>query len=174
MLPEHADPLLFGPPLDWWCGVRREKRRLPLHGELRPEELPPSVLPHLLLNEVHDGGRRVRIRLVGSEHRRGDAEDRRGQWIGDFIAIPESRAFHERAYRTLHDARRPVWTEHRASTDLTVFDVQRLLLPLSSDGETVAFALVVKRKRRSASGPGAGDERILDARTFREIDLRVL
>lgn len=174
MLPTQAEPHLFRPPLEWWCDVQATHARLPLRSELRPEEFPPVVLPHLILNDVFDGGLRVRVRLVGSEHRAGDTEDRKGQWIFDFLPTPEIRDFHKRTYLELCRVRRPIWTRHRVSANANVFDVKRLVLPLTRRDGDVDLALVVKRKTRTATGRFPTDEFILDARRFEEVDFRVL
>lgn len=114
------------------------------------------------------------MRLIGGEHRKDDTEDRKGQWIEDFLPTAEIREFHERTYVELHRARRPIWAEHRVSANFSTFDVKRLVLPLSDRGDEVTFALVVKLKTREAKGPFTRDEPILDARRFREIGFRVL
>src|SRR5690349_9111742 len=70
--------------LDYW-EVKRDGRPMPDRRDIDPAELPPKLLPHLLLGETLDGGTRWRYRLVGTEIVRRLGFDPTGKYIDDVL-----------------------------------------------------------------------------------------
>src|SRR5258708_36533592 len=65
-------------------------RALPSRRDLDPVDI-PKLLPHVLLVEVHDGGR-YRYRLIGTENVREHGMDATGRYLDDVLPGPESKA----------------------------------------------------------------------------------
>lgn len=149
-LPDGGDPAIFAPAVGWWNATLAARGRLPSRADLRPEDLGVRTLPHVLLVDVGDGGRRLRFRLMGSAHVAFNQVDLSGR---DFETIyPEGRTldYVRGLYRDMCAARRPLWSVNEVRhfrTGLPVV-VRRLMLPMSTDGTVIDVTLGVQTFHR--------------------------
>lgn len=143
-----ADPLLRELYAYWQA--RRGTRFAPARRDIDPLDL-PRLLPHLLLTEVvtqaePDGGpqRRYRYRLAGTEVERHFGCSMGGRWI-DELMQGRYRGYVLDLYERLVASRRPIYSQSiygRLGLERRAGMVtRRLMLPLSSDGETIDMVL---------------------------------
>lgn len=127
---------------------RRGPRFAPRRTDIDPTDI-PKLLPYLLLTDVLPGPR-YRYRLVGTEVERVFGTAMTGRCI-DELMHGEYFKFIDGLYRKLVEERVPVYSENAYSND--AFRTQRLMLPLSENGETVDMVLSgqVFLKRTSAT-----------------------
>jgi hypothetical protein len=128
---------------DLWASLRGG-RSMPSRKDLDPLHIPPSFLPNLMLIDVLNGPRRYRYRLVGTHIVTASGEDRTGrifESVGFFKTHPDV----VKEYDTVVDTAQPLHSLepftnfHSGAT----YDVDRLLLPLSSDGKLVDMIIVL-------------------------------
>jgi len=137
---------------DYWC-ARRGGRAAPSRKDVDPVQI-PRHLPNLMLIDVLRDPLRFRYRLVGTRVVTASAEDRTGQFF-DQVRFLNANPAVVKHYQTVandatpHYALEPFHNWQRDST----YQVQRLLLPLSSDGTTVDMILVYFHFK---TGPYAG------------------
>jgi hypothetical protein len=126
---------------DYWQSKRRDGR-LPARSAIDPTEI-PSLLPHVELSEVIDGGADFRFRLVGTHLVDTDAVNPTGILFSRFFEMPAYAAYMFRLYRHVVATGRPVWSGSRIPMPLRGLDVatERLYLPLATDGRTVDMVL---------------------------------
>lgn len=124
----------------YWNHVRGT-RDCPNRRDIRPEEMPRDVLPHIVLIDVEDGPeRRFRYRLVGTRVVSYYGED----WTGRYFDEIAEGAFHdavEQAFGDVIASRAP----HYAVLDEiwpSVTRYSRLSLPVSDDGANVNIIMV--------------------------------
>lgn len=128
---------------DFWAALRGD-RAMPSRKDLDPLHIPPEFLPNLMLIDVLSEPRRYRYRLVGTHVTTASGEDRTGQTfekVGFFKVHPVVLEQYDRVVNTgqpLHSLE-PFTNFISGST----YDVDRLLLPLSSDGRTVDMLIVL-------------------------------
>jgi hypothetical protein len=128
---------------DFWAGLRGD-RPMPSRKDLDPLHIPSEFLPNLMLIDVFNEPRRYRYRLVGTHVVTASGEDRTGRTfenVGFFKVHPIVIEQYERVVETgqpLHSLE-PFTNFKSGST----YDVDRLLLPLSSDGRTVDMLVVL-------------------------------
>jgi hypothetical protein len=127
----QAEPLLSA--VYEFYAARRGGRAMPTRADIDPVDMPPFVLPYLVLLEVFDGGERFRWRLSGTElvNRFGlDATGRFGEEVlsGDYLVFVTSLV------RQVCRRRLPIyshaifcWEEARTMT------TSRLYLPLGDE-----------------------------------------
>lgn len=133
-LPPYADAKL-GRLIAYWR-ARRAGDALPTHDAIDPLDLAP-ILPNLFLLDVED--RSFRFRLVGealNARYPGGLKDRRLDDLLSGEVLAETLEEH----RLCVERRAPVFTRNSEESrsvqgDFQVY--QRLLLPLSADGEAV-------------------------------------
>lgn len=78
-----------GPTLalyDWWVSIRRTEGRLPLKDEIDPIDLPPTLLPRMVILEKVDG--RYRLRLGGTRIRDTFFFEPKGTFLDEFAEQP--------------------------------------------------------------------------------------
>lgn len=119
----------------YWSAKRRS-RPMPSRADIDPSEI-KELLPYLLLTDVHHDPLRVQFRLVGTAVVDAAGRDMTGEWLheADVTGGGEIWLGH---YERLVRERVPVCGCTRASLrggDERSFEW--ILLPLSSDGETV-------------------------------------
>jgi hypothetical protein len=125
--------------LSYWSG-KRGARPMPSRRDIDPLELGPTVLPHLMLVDVEPGPR-FRYRLFGTAVSEAFGTDATGQYI-DAVMVGEYREFLLRLYSDLVTMKKPIYSTSIYGTKLdTKMWTQRLMLPLSSDGNAVDMVL---------------------------------
>jgi len=138
---------------DYWVSLCGE-RPMPSRKDVDPLQIAPSHLPNLMLIDVHHDPRRYRYRLVGTNVVEASGDNRTGRYFDDvdFFKI------HPRVtqqYDHVVETGRPLYslepfTNLRTGNN---YDVDRLLLPLSSDGKHVDMLVVFFKFK---SGPRTG------------------
>jgi hypothetical protein len=128
---------------DLWVSLRGE-RPMPSRKDLDPLQIGPEFLPNLMLIDVLREPRRYRYRLIGTHVVTASGEDRTGRIfenVGFFKVHPAVLEEYERVVDTgqpLHSLES--FTNFNSGS---TYDVDRLLLPLSSDGRTVDMLIVL-------------------------------
>jgi hypothetical protein len=126
---------------------RRGGRFAPGRADLCPSSI-RKLLPFLLLIDVLPGAR-YRYRLVGTEVERVFGTAMTGRYINELMR-GEYLEFINGLYRALVERRTPVYSENTYAND--AFRTQRLMLPLSADGESVNMVLAGQVFARRSSG----------------------
>lgn len=134
--------------LDYWHHLRGD-RRMPARGEIDPTRI-HALLPYLLLVDVLRAPQDFRYRLVGAEidaisHRRF-----RGVRFSEVVHMRQGNRLWAQ-YAEVAAGRRPLWSEiPYVGADPFIRHMQHILLPLSSDGETVDTVLAAVDINRAA------------------------
>ena len=126
--PELKDVFLY------WLG-KRSGRAVPLRDDIGPAGIDPQHLPHLFMYRKEAGGR-FRCILVGTEIVNVFHRDETGRYL-DEIMPPHSCNSRLKLFARCVDAARPVY--YRGPALIHTRErrrLGRLLLPLSSGGET--------------------------------------
>ncbi len=134
-----TEPLLLQ-IYDYWNSLRAG-RSMPARKDLDPGQL-PRHLPNLMLIDVLNEPRRFRYRLIGSRVVEASAENRTGQFF-DEVAFFKDNPNVVKDYMSIADSAAPHLSSEpfiNHSNKMT-YKGRRLLLPLSSDGETVDMLL---------------------------------
>jgi hypothetical protein len=118
----------------YWQG-KRAGRAMLTRADIDPVEI-PRLLPHIILIEVAEGGRRFRFRLVGTAIIQAAGTELTARYLDEVLPDPDYKAHVLSLYRTLMETRRPVYSESEYMSPAGRMDYlcSRLLLPLSSDG----------------------------------------
>jgi hypothetical protein len=138
----------------YWLS-KKGRRTAPARAEIWPEEM-RRFLPHLFLVDVIGEPPRFRFRLVGTKVVEACGEDHTGDFIDD--ARLEARAGERIAeYRIAAAERHPMVRSWDLPTkDERHLHCERLILPLSADGDRVDMLLcgmaVEDRSRASPRG----------------------
>lgn len=143
----HPDLIRF---YDFWLSLRGD-RAMPSGKDLDPLNIPPEFSPYVMLIDVLRAPRRYRYRLIGTQVVAATGEDRTGQTFENVGFIKANPVVLEQ-YNCVAENGRPLHSLE-SFTNLatgTTYDVDRLLLPLSSDGRTVDMVMVFFRLK---SGP---------------------
>jgi len=125
----------------YWL-AKRGQRRMPSRQDIDAVEI-PRLLPNLMLIDVFHDPLRFRYRLIGTRVVDATGEDRTGRCFDsvDFIAanpiVREQYAACVASGEPVHSLE-PFYRRDSG----TAYDVERLLLPLSSDDATVDVILV--------------------------------
>lgn len=141
----HGDPTSFDPKLlafyDYWRAAAKG-RSMPTRADIDPAEMPRDLLPYLFLVDVVDGGQRFKFRLVGTESAIAAGQKLTGRHI-DEVNLSHSYAHYvSNLYRRVLERRRPVLSISNIGTPNTEYHMtQRLMCPLSTDGETVTMVI---------------------------------
>jgi len=134
--------------LDYWHHLRGG-RPMPARGEIDPTRI-HALLPYLLLVDVLRAPQDFRYRLVGAEidaisHRRF-----RGVRFSEVVHMRQGNRLWAQ-YAEVAAERRPLWSEiPYVGADPFIRHMQHILLPLSSDGETVDTVLAAVDINRAA------------------------
>lgn len=125
----------------YWDGARGGKP-MPTRGDVDPVDMPKHLLPNLFLVEVVDGGWRFKFRLAGSESTMAAGRSMTGRHVDEVNPNKAYAEYVSNLYRRVMERRRPVLSvsnfglpdqEHRVT--------QRIMCPLSPDGETVTMVI---------------------------------
>ena len=147
-LPASADPAIYRPALSWWSKTTRRLGRLPSRADLEPHDLGAKALPHVLLVDILDNATDLRFRLMGTNHAEFNRRDLSGQLFSE-VYPPKSPvlAYLKDLYKEMIETRRPLWTLNEfipPTRDLPI-RMGRLMLPLSSDGQTIDLCAAVQK-----------------------------
>lgn len=127
---------------DYWASLRGG-RPMPSRKDIDPLHIPPAYLPNLMLIEVLQDPRRYKYRLIGTHVVTASGEDRTGRIfenVGFFTIHPVVIQEYDRVI----DTGRPLHSLEPFTNFISgaTYDVDRLLLPLSSDGRLVDMIVV--------------------------------
>lgn len=102
----------------------------------------PRLLPHVWMMDVQSSPLRFRWRLIGTEAQAGKLLLRPGDRLDDHLE-GEELARAEAVLREVVQGRRPSWARGRPVMPhaATVLSLERVILPLARDGETVDMLL---------------------------------
>lgn len=132
----RADPIL-GRVLDYWAR-QRGARSMPQRRNIEPSDI-PRLLPNLQLIDVL--GDQFRYRLIGTALVEAFGRDYTGAYAHELFPGPRG-GFVCALYRSVCDARRPIFTRNRYHTTKDVdLIANRLYLPLSEDDDRVGMIL---------------------------------
>jgi hypothetical protein len=116
------------------CGDRAMPRRV----DIDPSDIPPDILPNVILSEALDGGARHRYRLVGTEVTAASRRNMTGTIVGEALPNPAHRVYIMGLYETVMTLRRPLFSvSNFRHPDLHNIVTQRMMCPLSEDGVSV-------------------------------------
>lgn len=144
MLPRPRGEVLFRPSapegsllaiLDYWR-QRRGARRWPSRADIDPIDI-PELLPGIVLLDAVGTPPRFRKRLIGSAIVEKEGVDSTGQWLDECVnplVRDEILRQHREAVESPEGC---CYTVEFTGDDGKLYSYQRLLLPLSSDGERV-------------------------------------
>jgi len=128
---------------DYWASLC-DDRSLPARKDIDPLEVPSGYLPNLMLIDVLHEPRRYRYRLVGTNVVGATGTDRTGRF---FDEVPFFRTYPAviQQYETVVETRQPLYSLEPFTNLATgsTYEVDRLLLPLSTDGRLVDTVLVL-------------------------------
>jgi hypothetical protein len=135
----RTDPMLRE-ALDYWK-AKGAAGAMPRRRDIDPCELPRHLLPQLQLIDVIEGGRRFYFRLVGTAIVEAFGGEFTGRYTEDVIAADHIEFVHG-CYRMVMAERRPILVRSRYLTSKAVdITANRLLMPLSEDGDHVSMIL---------------------------------
>ncbi|TNE39425.1 MAG: PAS domain-containing protein [Alphaproteobacteria bacterium] len=121
---------------------KRAGREMPSRADFDPLEM-PHLLPQILMMDVEHEGPRFRVRLAGTRIVEMYGSDYTGKYL-DKIEFGDMAEKVLSDYKFALTERRPVFTDHmfRQANDYRQ-RIERVILPLSSDGETVNILFAV-------------------------------
>jgi len=121
---------------DYWMS-HRKNGRLPKREDIEPGDV-SDLLPNIFLVDVEETPRRYRVRLAGTEVVAFFGMDMTGKTI-DSLELGEHADTILKRYDEAVDSGQPSYAQYRYWTEAYEqhLNYERLLLPLSSDGEHV-------------------------------------
>lgn len=123
--------------LAYWHEKRGE-RSMPARADIEPAEL-KALLPHIFMVDVEYEPFRLRYRLVGSALVNVLGHDIKGKYLDEMPLL--FRTFAAGAYEEVLRVRGPCYKEVSGIAAYFRIAYKRLLLPLSTDGETINIIL---------------------------------
>lgn len=137
---------------DYWLG-RSSDGAVMARADLDPTAM-PSLLRHLVLADVGDGGRSISYRLVGTGIVAAHGFDFTG-WSVERLTSGATLAFTQRLYGTVVTRAVPVYSEGRFRwVDKEYHWTKRLHLPLSRAGDGEVDMVLVGQFYEPKHGPG--------------------
>lgn len=123
---------------EYWQDKRAD-RAMPARRDINPADL-KTVLPHLMLIDVEPGPR-FRYRVFGTAVSESFGMDATGSYVDD-VMVGNYKVFLLRLYNDLCTAKKPIYSTsiYGAKREAKMW-TQRLMLPLSSDGDLVDMVL---------------------------------
>lgn len=121
----------------------KDGRHMPTRADLDPTNLPPAILPHLLLIDVLPGDpTRFKWRLIGTAITRVMGRDSTGKYWDELYDKDVLASLSQTSLWVVQN-RMPLRTVTKAPVDGRDFQIsENLELPLSEDGEAVSAILV--------------------------------
>jgi len=117
---------------------KRAGRAMPARADIEPAELKP-MLPHLFMVDVEHEPLRLRYRLVGTALVDVLGQDIKGKYLDEMPLL--FRTFAAGAYEEVLRTRVPCYKEVSGIAAYFRVAYKRLLLPLSTDGQTINIIL---------------------------------
>lgn len=116
-------------------------RTMPARNDLDPVDI-PALLPNLVLVDVLPPDGRLRARLVGTWIVNQFGRDDTGRFL-DEVDFGEAQEEIVREYSAAAAGALAVCSDHRyRNLGGHIYDIERLILPLSEDGKTVTMLLI--------------------------------
>lgn len=147
-LPSSAEKEIYEPALTWWSTAVVRLGNLPSRRDLEPHYLGAKGLPHVLLVDIIGNADELRFRLMGSNHTSFNGRDLTGLLFSQvYPAGSPVLSYLRTLYRELIYTRRPLWSLTEFIPPTREFNIRmgRLMLPLSSDGETVDLCVSIQK-----------------------------
>jgi hypothetical protein len=139
MADDLADPALAAILQVW--EQKRGDRAMARRRDIDPADLPRSLLPHVQITDVVDGGRRFRCRLVGTAIANAIGMDTTGRYVDETLT-GDRQAVVAQPYMTVCERKRPTFTRHKYLTSRgTEFTSCRIHMPLSENDIDVNMIL---------------------------------
>jgi hypothetical protein len=137
---------------DYWASLRGD-RSMPSRRDLDPLQIPSGYLPDLMLIDVSLAPLRLKYRLIGTHVVTASGEDRTGRYFDD-VSFFKLHPAVMRQFEQVATVGRPLYSlePFTNSVNGTTYEVDRLMLPLSSDGRHVDMLVVLFQFK---SGPHA-------------------
>ena len=126
---------------EYWL-KQRHRRRMPARRDIDPVEL-PRQLPNMMLIDVEQNPLRFRYRLVGTRVVGASGEDRTGSYF-EAVEFFAKNPVVMTQYRRVVESGEPMFSlePFKNYVNNTDYQVERLMLPLSSDDASVDMILV--------------------------------
>src|SRR5215470_544539 len=128
---------------DYWVNLRGQ-RPMPSRRDIDPLQIPPGYLPDIMLIEVSHDPRCYRYRLVGTHVVTASGEDRTGRSFEDVSFFKTNPTVMQQFERVVTSGE-PLFSLEPFTNFITgrKYEVDRIMLPLSSDGRLVDTVLVL-------------------------------
>lgn len=126
--------------LEAYWQAKKGERRAPARADLDPIDI-PVLMPHLLLLDVEAGSCRIRFRLMGTAVANGLGRDLTGRYLDELPLNKTQRAMYAEYLRVAETAEPACSTWEYTREDGRHVRLERLILPLSSDGVAIDMLL---------------------------------
>ena len=140
---------------DYWCSIAPDGR-LPGRQQFEPMDI-PDLLPNIWLIEVHREPLRFWRRLVGTRIEEFAGRSLTKGWVADSVDGARQSSVHKNLAEVVETGQ-PSWRRGKSliKFEKDFSEIERLFLPLASDGETVDMILAIT-VFYSLSLPDGGD-----------------
>jgi hypothetical protein len=136
-----SDPTISHPKLAGLLAYWQQKRAgraMPARADIEPTEL-KALLPHIFMVDVEYAPLRLRYRLIGSALVDVLGQDLKGKYLDEMPLL--FRTFAAGAYEEVLKVRGPCYKEVSGIAAYFRVAYKRLLLPLSTDGQSINIIL---------------------------------
>lgn len=135
-IPEDCHPKVRA-IYEYWRSVHPQSGGLPGRQHIDPVDI-PTLLPNTWLIDVARNPYRFRFRLVGTQVVDYAGEDNTGKWFHE--QMPN---FHPEVLIDVVETGKPSWSRGRSKMrpERDYYELERVRLPLASDGKTVDMIL---------------------------------
>jgi hypothetical protein len=123
--------------IDYWTSVHPKEGGLPGRQHIDPVDI-PLLLPNIWLIDVRRDPYRFRFRLVGTQIVNYAGEDNTGKWFDE--RMPD---FDPSVFIDVVETGKPSWSRglSKMRPEKNYYELERVRLPLASDGKTVDMIL---------------------------------
>ena len=104
---------------------------------IEPFDIPPRLMPYIMLLELEDEGPRLRVRLAGTEVCAKHGGELRGKTTDDFFLPDDATTVVDAALQSAETRQPTLARREYIGLDDRIWGYVRLILPLSSDGQRV-------------------------------------
>ena len=155
-LPAEAVEPEFSWLLDYWRAKRRDGR-LPARRDIDPLELPPSLLPNILLLDVERGGGapRFRVRLAGTGFAALLGREFTGRYFDEVGPAHQMAPILDALHGLVATGQPAFLAGPMARPNNDPVWLKRFALPLAEDGETVDMILASFRSIAQVGRPAS-------------------
>jgi hypothetical protein len=139
---ELSDPDLIA-FYDYWASLRGG-RAMPSRRDLDPLQIPPAYLPDLMLIDVLADPLRLKYRLIGTHVVTASGKDRTGRFF-DEVSFFKMHPAAMQQFELVATSGQPLYSLEPFTNFVngTTYEVDRLILPLSGNGERVDMMVVL-------------------------------